>query len=128
MAIDINLEWPNGPHSRPTVSNSTSQNNPIPSSQASLDWDLTPAQDNVRITGVTFYASQPDKTRKQNPVTPSYLDLPGGHVEGAPTTWRISFAAGQGPSSLTRLWYDVHFSDDDYNDMDWDPQLTISPR
>ncbi len=128
MAIDINLDWSGGVHSRPTVTNATDQNNGIPASQTSLQWDLTPAQDGVYITGVTFYATQSDKNNKRNAITPAYLNLPGGHVGDDPTTWKIDFVAGSGPRSQAQLWYDVQFADNDFGDLDWDPLLTISPR
>jgi hypothetical protein len=126
--IDINLDWSGGVHSRPRVTNSTTQDNPIPASQGSLQWDVKPAQDGVRITGVTFYASQPDKTNKRSAISPTFLNLPGGHVNDDPTTWQIDFVSGNGPTGQTELWYDVLFADNDFSDLDWDPKLTISPR
>jgi hypothetical protein len=128
MAIDINLDWSAGDHEKPTVRNSTDQNNPISSSQASLQWELTPTKDGVGITGVKFYANKPDKTRKQNPIEPDYLDLPGGHVGDNAATWNINFVANAGPTTPSRLYYDVEFADNDFDDLDWDPILTISPR
>jgi hypothetical protein len=126
--IDINLDWSSGEHSQPRVTNSTTQNDAIPTTQASLQWDVKPAEDGVRITGVQFYASQRDKSNKQNAVTPAYLNLPGGNIDGDPTTWEIGFVTGNGPSAQAVLWYDVQFADDDFDDLDWDPMLTISPR
>ena len=128
MAIDINLNWHGNIHTKPTVTNSTTQNNAIPNTQASLTWELKPAQDGVRITGVTFYASHPDKTNKQNPISPSYLDLPGGHIGDNRATWKIDFKSNAGPRAQTQIWYDVQFADNDFGALDWDPLLTISPR
>jgi len=128
MAIDINLDWSGGVNARPSVTNATTQNNDIPRTQASLQWELKPAEDGVRITGVKFYGNQTDKNGKRNPVAPNYLALPGGHVGSNVATWKIDFVATKGPAAQTQLWYDVEFADNDFSDLDWDPKLTISPR
>ena len=128
MAIDINLDWSGGTKEKPTVTNPATQVNTIPPTQDSLEWELTPAEDGVRITGVKFYANEEDKDNKTNAVAPPYLQLPGDHVGLDVATWKINFLAGKGPRTETTLWYDVLFEDNDFKDLDWDPKLTISPR
>jgi hypothetical protein len=125
--IDVNLDFGTDPHSQPSVTNSTSQNNDIPATQMSLIWQILPNEDGVEITGVTFYRSQADKNAQTNPYTPLYLNTPGGHDGDDVTTWKIDFNGTRVPSQVT-LWYDVKFKDEDFNDLDWDPTVTIKPR
>jgi hypothetical protein len=125
--IDVNLDWGTDPHDQPTVTNSTTQNNDIPATQTSLIWQVTPADDGVEITGVTFYRTQADKEAQTNAYTPPFLNTPGGHSGDDVTTWKIDFNTSR-VASETTLWYDVQFKDDDFNDMDWDPRVTIKPR
>jgi len=125
--IDVNLDFHGNPQSKPSVTNSTEQSNTIPRTQSYLEWQVEPNEDNVGITGVTFYASKVDKTHKQSPIRPSYLDLPGGHVDGDKTTWRISFNSNSVGTTQT-IWYDLHYADDNWPNLDWDPQLQVEPR
>lgn len=125
--ISINLTFGGGLHSKPTVSNPTTQSNTVPATQTFLRWQATPNEDGVQITGVAFYQTQADKDSKANPYSPPYLDTPGGHDGTDATTWKISFNSNAVPNGAT-LWYDVQYEDDDWSDLDWDPRLTISPR
>jgi hypothetical protein len=125
--IDVNLTFGTDPHSEPTVTNPTTQDNEIPATQTFLRWQVTPDEDGVAITGVTFYRTQADKTNRTNAIAPPYLNTPGGHDGGDVTTWKIDFNRTAVPNQVT-IWYDVQFRDSDFNDMDWDPTLTIKPR
>lgn len=131
--IDVGIEFPEGDkHKKPRVTNPSTQANTIGADQTSLVWKASSGEDQLELTGVTFYATKPVARPgggySTQPVTPSYLTLPGGHEGNDKTTWKIDFKPGARIVSQTELWYDLHFKDADFPDLDWDPKLTISPR
>jgi hypothetical protein len=130
--INVSINFPNqDPTQRPTVSNDCSEDDVVDATATGVEWvvgsNLPPgSDDNLTLTGVTFYRS----SAKTTVYNPPFLNTPGGpdtSVQTPRLTWLITFNDTE-VSATTDLTYDLHFSDDLNPNMDWDPTLTINMR
>jgi len=123
-SIRIDVSFPNGEHGTPVITTSTTEVDSISDAYSGVEWSLATDRspdDNVRITGVTFF-SDVAKTRA---VTPSYMTLPGAN------NGRMNFIVnfnGTAVDAEQTLYYDIAWADDDFPALEFDPTLKILPR
>jgi hypothetical protein len=126
--IQVNVDFPNGIHGEPVVSNDTNQVDSISSSETGIVWHLKDGKglddDGLTLTGVDFFLDQ----AKTQPTTPSFFAMPGGHpTDKNRKWWEVEFN-GTPVRELTTLYYTICYEDDDYKDLKWDPKIQIQPR
>jgi hypothetical protein len=125
--VTITFSFPNRDNTKPpVVTQSCGENDRIPAASTSVYWasssNLHAADDeNLTITGISFYTDS-SKTTTWNP---PFLDMPGFNF--GRLNWVIPFNATPVPQDTT-LYYDLKYRDNLYNDLDWDPTLTINMR
>lgn len=122
--IVVQYAFPNDdPTKQPYVTNATTEVDEIAASNTSIEWSLSGGHQSVHpaITGISFYSDR----AKTRPVTPPFF-VDAGRNWGA-MNWVILFSAAAVPSE-TALYYTLHFKDDRFSNLNWDPTVKIKPR
>ncbi|RKY20587.1 MAG: hypothetical protein DRQ55_07195 [Planctomycetota bacterium] len=127
LRITVNIDFPNGDRTAvPVVTNSCAEDDTVASGYSAVEWFVNcnlplDNEENLTLTGVTFYT---DAT-KRTPYNPPCFNMPGSN--NGRLAWAIGFS-DQAVDQDTPLTYVLTFKDDLFNNLRWDPTLTIQKR
>ena len=122
--IGVHFEFPNGDRSKPPrVTNDTSEVDVVEAGHTAVEWSAFAISNdqNLTLTGVTFYSDR----AKTTVVNPTFLRA--GYNYGR-YNWIMQIEPGVAVPSEETLYYTLHFKDDEYSNLDWDPTLKVKPR